>query len=72
MTGKPADTNETPGPITLEAYTLIHGDKEDTQSKEARLDQLWQDFRERIDNLTAQKIRDSKRLIVAPQDNIPE
>ena len=72
MTVKPADTNETPGPTTLEAYTLIHGDKEDTQSKEARLDQLWQDFRERIDNLTAQKIRDSKRLIVAPQDNIPE
>lgn len=31
---------------------LVHGDKEDTTSREARLDRLYQDFRQRLDRLT--------------------
>lgn len=41
-----------PGPQSLETYELVHGDKEDTTSKEARLDELFQGFRQRLDRLT--------------------
>ena len=46
-----------PGPQSMEDYDnshsfeLIRGNKEDTKSKEARLDQLYQDFRARIDTM---------------------
>lgn len=41
-----------PGPTSLETYELVHGDKEDTTSREARLDALYSDFRKRIDGMT--------------------
>lgn len=39
----------------MEAYELVHGDKQDTASKEAKLDELFQSFRQRLDKLTAKQ-----------------
>ena len=45
-----------PGPQSIEAYELVHGDKPD---KEARLDELFQGLRQRLDKLTAKQDIDS-------------
>ena len=47
-----------PGPQSVEAYELVHGDKPDT-SKEAKLNELFQTFRQRLDSVTAKQDIDS-------------